>query len=241
MQRRPNSHAAHDRDEGTAVKVSADQLDSLTAIGDVLVLASASSPAERELLDSWLRRQRREHPDFPVDLLELPAQDGPPAAVVAQLVEKLEKDEDRSVVPVRVFWVPGGLSMRSSVVALLASHGTYRPPELLGDREAVSLFTDEVVDRHPHVIEDQLAVAAVELLVVAEDTQVACDGQSGGVARDRDHALLAVWISFGIAAPHDDEYLAARAQRPGDEPLAPVDDVAVAVADDAGRDVARIR
>ena len=116
------------------MNVSADPLDSLTAAGDALVLASVSSPAEREFLDSWLRRQRREHPDFHVDVLELPAHDDPPAAVVAQLVEKLEKEQDRSVVPVRVFWMPGGLSMRSSVVALLAGHGTYRPPELLQRR-----------------------------------------------------------------------------------------------------------
>ena len=39
-------------------------------------------------------------------MLELPADDDPPPAVLARLVEELEADEDRSVVPVRVFWVP---------------------------------------------------------------------------------------------------------------------------------------
>ena len=43
--------------------------------------------------------------------------DDPPPAVLAQLVELLEADEDRSVVPVRVFWMPGGLPTRSKVVA----------------------------------------------------------------------------------------------------------------------------
>ena len=55
-------------------------------------------------------------------------------AVLARLVEELEADEDRSVVPVRVFWVPGGLPTRSKVVALLSGRDTYRPPELLQHR-----------------------------------------------------------------------------------------------------------
>ena len=84
---------------------------------DALVLASVSSPAERELLNDWLeqpaprasRLQRRR-------CCELPGEDDPPPGVLARLVEELEADEDRSVVPVRVFWVPGGLPTRSKVV-----------------------------------------------------------------------------------------------------------------------------
>jgi glycerol-3-phosphate O-acyltransferase len=134
MQRRQNSHCAHCQGERTTVRVPVDQIDSFTTAGDALVLASVSSPAERELLDSWLRRQRRERPDFDIDVLELPAEDDPPVTVLAQLVEKLGADEDRTVVPVRVFWVPGGLPTRSKVVALLAGRDTYRPPELLQRR-----------------------------------------------------------------------------------------------------------
>ena len=59
---------------------------------------------------------------------KLPVDDDPPAGVLAQLVEMLEDDEDRSVVPVRVFWVPGGLPTRSKVVAFLSGRDTYRPP-----------------------------------------------------------------------------------------------------------------
>ena len=92
-----------------------------------------SSPAEHELLDDWLLRQRREHPDSNVEVLLLP-DDDPPPAVLAQLVAQLEADEDRSVVPVRVFWVPGGLPTRSKVVALLSGRDTYRPPELVQRR-----------------------------------------------------------------------------------------------------------
>ncbi len=54
--------------------------------------------------------------------------------MLAQLVEKLSADDDRSVVPVRVFWVPGGLPTRSKIVALLSGRDTYRPPEMLQRR-----------------------------------------------------------------------------------------------------------
>jgi glycerol-3-phosphate O-acyltransferase len=116
------------------VKVPADQFAPFTATDDALVLASVSSPAEREMLDDWLARQRRDHPDTHVEVLQLPGDDDPPAAVLARLVELLEADEDRSVVPVRVFWVPGGLPTRSKVVALLSGRDTYRPPKMLQQR-----------------------------------------------------------------------------------------------------------
>ena len=116
------------------MKVSADHFAPFTATDDALVLASVSSPAEEELLNDWLERQRREHPDSKVDVLRLPADDDPPPGILARLVEELEADEDRSVVPVRVFWVPGGLPTRSKVVALLSGRDTYRPPEILQKR-----------------------------------------------------------------------------------------------------------
>jgi glycerol-3-phosphate O-acyltransferase len=115
------------------VKLSADRYTPFTPTGDALVLASASSPAERDLLDDWLEHQRREHPEAKIDVLLLPYDD-PPAGVLAQLVAELEAGEDRSVVPVRVFWVPGGLPTRSKVVALLSGRDTYRPPEILQRR-----------------------------------------------------------------------------------------------------------
>jgi glycerol-3-phosphate O-acyltransferase len=111
----------------------ADDLAGFTATDDALVLASVSSPAERELLNNWLQQQRREHPETKVEALELPGDD-PPAGVVAQLVEELSADEDRSVVPVRVFWVPGGLPTRVKLVGLLSGRDTYRPPEMLQRR-----------------------------------------------------------------------------------------------------------
>ena len=115
------------------MKARVDEYAPFSATDDALVLASVSSTAERELLDDWLVQQRREHPDSNVEVLVLP-DDDPPPAVLAQLVAHLESDEDRSVVPVRVFWVPGGLPTRSKVVSLLSGRDTYRPPELLQRR-----------------------------------------------------------------------------------------------------------
>ena len=111
-----------------------DHFATFTTTDDALVLASVSSPAEEELLNDWLDRQRREHSDTHVEVLKLPVDDDPPAGVLAQLVEMLEDAEDRSVVPVRVFWVPGGLPTRSKVVAFLSGRDTYRPPEMLQHR-----------------------------------------------------------------------------------------------------------
>lgn len=115
------------------MKPSVDHYTPFTPTGDALVLASASSAAERDLLDDWLQRQRREHPEAKIDVLLLPYDD-PPAGVLASLVSELEAGEDRSVVPVRVFWVPGGLPTRSKVVAVLSGRDTYRPPEILQRR-----------------------------------------------------------------------------------------------------------
>jgi len=113
------------------VKVGADEFASFSPTDDTLVLASVDSPAELELLNGWLGQQRRAHPDARIEVLQLPANDDPPPAVLASLVSLLEADEDRSVVPVRVFWIPGGLPTRSKVVALLSGRDTYRPPHIL--------------------------------------------------------------------------------------------------------------
>ncbi|NOQ61819.1 glycerol-3-phosphate 1-O-acyltransferase [Mycolicibacterium fortuitum] len=111
-----------------------DDFASFSTTDDALVLASVSSPAELELLNDWLKTQRREHPDSTVEVLQLPATDEPAPGVLARLVEELEADEDRLVVPVRVFWVPAGLPTRLKVVGLISGRDTYRPPEILQRR-----------------------------------------------------------------------------------------------------------
>lgn len=96
---------------------------------DALMLASVRSSVEAELLKDWLQRQRADHPQANIDVVELPPRDPSPAAM-AELVEKLEFDEDRTVVPVRVFWMPrAGASALSRVAALLPGRDPYRPSE----------------------------------------------------------------------------------------------------------------
>ena len=153
-----------------------DPMASFSTADDALVLASVSSPAERELLNHWLQRQRREHPESKVDVLELPDGD-PPPGVLAGLVEELEADEDRSVVPVRVFWVPGGLPTRSKVVALISGRDTYRPPEILQRR---------ILKRDP----SRARVVAGEPAKVSELRQQWLDNTVGENPRDFAHFVI---------------------------------------------------
>jgi glycerol-3-phosphate O-acyltransferase len=111
------------------VKLSTDDLATFTTTDDTLVLASVSSPAETALLDDWLQRQRHQNPGAAVTVLQLPAAD-PPADVLARLDEELNAGDERSIVPVRVFWMPDTRdSNRSRLAALLAGRDPYRPNE----------------------------------------------------------------------------------------------------------------
>ena len=161
--------------EGTVV-TAADPMASFSTTDDALVLASVSSPAERALLSDWLQQQRREHPDSKVDVLELPDGD-PPPGVLARLVEELEADEDRTVVPVRVFWVPGGLPTRSKVAALISGRDTYRPPEMLQRR---------ILKRDP----SRARVVAGEPAKVSELRQQWHDTTVGENPRDLAHFVI---------------------------------------------------
>lgn len=116
------------------MKPSVDEFATFRPTGDALVLASVGSPAERELLEHWLTDQRSKHPEARIEVLELPGDDEPPAATLARLVQLLDADENRSVVPARVFWIPGGLPTRSKVVSFLSGRDTYRPPTILQHR-----------------------------------------------------------------------------------------------------------
>jgi glycerol-3-phosphate O-acyltransferase len=109
---------------------AADHLADFSTTDDALVLASVSSKAEYGLLDDWLHAQRRAHPDTKVEVLRLPHGD-PPPQLIDELVAQLGAGEDRTVVPVRVFWVPGGLPTRVKLVGLISGRDTYRPPEIL--------------------------------------------------------------------------------------------------------------
>jgi glycerol-3-phosphate O-acyltransferase len=96
---------------------------------DSLVLASMTSPVERELVTAWLQRQCAANPGAKFDVVELPQLDAPPAALTA-LAAQLESGDDRSIVPVRVFWLPPADRGRVAKLAgLLPGRDPYSPNE----------------------------------------------------------------------------------------------------------------
>jgi glycerol-3-phosphate O-acyltransferase len=98
---------------------------------DSLVLASMETPVEMELVMEWLGRQRAGRPGTKFDVLKLPPREAPASALTA-LVEQLESGEDRSIVPVRVFWLPPANRSRVKKVAgLLPGRDPYHPSRRL--------------------------------------------------------------------------------------------------------------
>jgi glycerol-3-phosphate O-acyltransferase len=85
-------------------QLAADTSADLTA-QDSLVLATMDSRVETQLVLDWLGQQRDRNPGAKFDVLKLPSGDSSPAALNL-LVDQLESAEDRSIVPVRVFWLP---------------------------------------------------------------------------------------------------------------------------------------
>jgi glycerol-3-phosphate O-acyltransferase len=100
---------------------------------DSLVLASMDTSVEMELVMDWLGKQRARNPEARFDVLKLPSRNAPPTALTA-LVEQLgsgpESGDDRSIVPVRVFWLPPPDRSRIAKVAgLLPGRDPYHPNE----------------------------------------------------------------------------------------------------------------
>ncbi|GAB7143358.1 glycerol-3-phosphate 1-O-acyltransferase [Mycobacterium riyadhense] len=107
-------------------KPAADTSAVLTA-EDALVLAAMETPVEMELVMEWLGQQRARNLEAKFDVLKLPPRSASPAALTA-LVEQLEGGEDRSIVPVRVFWLPpADRSKADKVAALLPGRDPYHP------------------------------------------------------------------------------------------------------------------
>ena len=100
---------------------------------DSLVLASMASPVEAELVTAWVEQQRAGNPGATFDVLELPAPDAPATALTAladQLESGPETTDDRSIVPVRVFWLPPPDRGRLAKLAgLLPGRDPYHPNE----------------------------------------------------------------------------------------------------------------
>ncbi|MGD1170789.1 glycerol-3-phosphate 1-O-acyltransferase [Mycobacterium seoulense] len=100
---------------------------------DALVLASMASPVERELVTAWMAQQRSDKPEARFDVLELPPPHAAPDALSA-LIEQLgagdDATDDRSIVPVRVFWLPPPDRGRIAKLAgLLPGRDPYQPNE----------------------------------------------------------------------------------------------------------------
>jgi glycerol-3-phosphate O-acyltransferase len=94
---------------------------------DSLVLASMASPVEMELVMAWVGQQRAANPEAKFDVLRLPQRNAPPAALTP-LAEELKSGEDRSIVPVRVFWLPpADRSRLAKVAGLLPGQDPYHP------------------------------------------------------------------------------------------------------------------
>jgi glycerol-3-phosphate O-acyltransferase len=111
-------------------KSAADTSAVLTA-QDSLILASMASPVEKELVMGWVGRQRAASPGPKFEVVELPQRNAPPTALTA-LAEELESgpeaNEDRSIVPVRVFWLPPADRGRVAKLAgLLPGRDPYHP------------------------------------------------------------------------------------------------------------------
>ena len=100
-----------------------------TTTADTLVLAYVSSPLEADLIHEWLERYRDARPGARIELLELdPSQRS--SGALASLVGHLERDDQRLILPVRVFWMPRAeASALKRVIALLPGRNPYRPSE----------------------------------------------------------------------------------------------------------------
>lgn len=98
---------------------------------DALVLASMDTAVETQLVMDWLGQQRDRNPYATFDVLKLPSADTPPEtlwALVDRLGAGLESGGDRSIVPVKVFWLPRPNRGRIAKLAgLLPGRDPYHP------------------------------------------------------------------------------------------------------------------
>ncbi|OBI36276.1 glycerol-3-phosphate 1-O-acyltransferase [Mycobacterium colombiense] len=101
---------------------------------DSLILASMASPVEMQLVTAWMDQQRTAHEGANFGLVKLPPLDAPPEAMTV-LAEQLESGKDRSIVPVRVFWLPEPDRGRVAKLAgLLPGRDPYHPNQRQQER-----------------------------------------------------------------------------------------------------------
>lgn len=137
---------------------------------DSLVLASMESGIETQLVMEWLSQQRARNPDVKFDVLKLPSGDAPPTALNL-LVDQLDSVEDRSIVPVRVFWLPAPDRGRAAKLAgLLPGWDPYHPNQ----RRQRHILSK---DRHRARVVAGEAAKVSELRQQWRDTTVGEDGR----------------------------------------------------------------
>lgn len=118
---------------------------------------------------------------------------------------------------------------------------TARSQSALDNLEASALAENQILCRHAHVVEGDVAVA-MGGVVVAVDLEHSLDGDSRKAGRDQDDGLLLVRVGVvGIGLAHDDVELAPRVASAAGPPLGAVQDVVIAVLCDLQLDVGGIR
>jgi hypothetical protein len=115
-----------------------------------------------------------------------------------------------------------------------------RPQPGLGQRKALAPAAQQMVLRHAHAAQQQLAMALGRLVLQHRDVAQPLQARAG--QRHQHHAVAAVRIGrrglaiVGMAAHHDQQP-ALRVRGAGDEPLAPMQHQAVALAPHRGLQV----
>ena len=150
--------------------------------------------------------------------------------------------------PIRQLLTEGHASFRTSDHELErplgGTDGTHavvdaaRTQPRLTDGEAFALTLEDVLERHEHILEDDLGVALP--VGVAVHGKVAHNGDSGGIDRHDEHRLLPVHLGGGIGLAHDDEHAAVRVHSVRCKPLAAVEHETVLGAFHGHFDVRRI-
>ena len=110
----------------------------------------------------------------------------------------------------------------------------------LGDLEAAPFAEEQVLHRHAHVLQQHFGVA-VRRVVITEHRQHPLHHNPLGVEGHEDLALLGVGLGGRVGLAHHDGDLAAGIAKTRRPPLATVDDILIAVTDDGGLDVRRVR
>lgn len=162
---------------------------------DSLVLAAAASPVEMELITAWVERQRALHPGTRVDLMRLPEPDAP-ASALTELARQLESGDDRSIVPVRVFWLPPpDRSRLAKVAGLLPGLDPYHP-----NRRRQRRIRREAPDRVRMVAGESAKVS--ELRQQWRDTTVGEDPRDFAEFVVRRAILATERVEYRILGPH---------------------------------------